>query len=986
MAAIDVVNVAAYVDASIDLAQDFQNYTNDPTSQNYATLVNSVANYVQSFSAFIPDLNANVAASGAITSILAAEEDMSANPSNAPQDITTILGDAITLLGVMVEVAGLATTPIDGFGLGGIELGYLLTQLGGAVASAGVVKDLGTIESYFSAINSSLRNMANSLGSMLSGLMGDAQNQVVDPLVLSMNGQAVTTTSLANGNYVDFQGTGFEEQTSWFSSNAGILVDVTNPDGTLNNGFTIIGSSATNQNGNALGEAGFTQLAALAPNNNGVINSSDSAYNQVEIWVDSNGQPGSGHLETLAQAGITSISLSTTAVNTTDANGDTVMATSAVTYANGTTGTLADENLAVNTVNTIDESAGVTNSTYANLPNIAGSGDVHSLQVAMALDTTGTLASLVQQYLAATPAQQASLISNLIFTWTGVQNDPQVEAYHFIGDTREIDALSKFVGAQYTNNSSWSTTLVTLWGVPMIQEAWDRLVSYVSGCLLSSGLNQTLLSDVSFTLNATTQTYGYDVSTLVAALGNLSNTQVREFGNFLSGSSQYNGIVAALNAYFPNPSNAFQDLISVLGTSQQDASLTASSTTYTISAPGEVYVAAIDDTVNFDVTGMIVNVTGVGNTLNINNSTINASNASSSPSDLTVSGDGNTITGSDLSPLYVSGSDTLSGSNDTVTLEQGTLTLASGSSNDTVTLEQGTLTLASGSGNDTVTVTGTATLNGSNAAVTLEQGTLTLANSGDTVSGTGSVVLANANMSETVGGNSGTVDVTAQASGDTLTLAGDYGTLNQVGGSAWQGVSVTGSSDTLNLASTGETVSVTGAWDNLNLTGGTINASSSSDLTVNGTGNTIDASGATNLKVTGTATLNGSNDTVTLEQGTLTLASGSGANTVTASNGALDTLSFAGVSSQDLWFSRVGNNLLITVDGTQETETVSNWFSGTQYQVGVISDGYGATAAAAGINALVQAMASMTPPPLGQTTLSTTQAQQLAPVLAANWQ
>ena len=38
MAAIDVVNVAAYVDASIDLAQDFQNYTNDQTSQNYGSI------------------------------------------------------------------------------------------------------------------------------------------------------------------------------------------------------------------------------------------------------------------------------------------------------------------------------------------------------------------------------------------------------------------------------------------------------------------------------------------------------------------------------------------------------------------------------------------------------------------------------------------------------------------------------------------------------------------------------------------------------------------------------------------------------------------------------------------------------------------------------------------------------------------------------------------------------------------------------------
>ena len=69
-------------------------------------------------------------------------------------------------------------------------------------------------------------------------------------------------------------------------------------------------------------------------------------------------------------AGITSISLNSTAVNTADANGDKTLATSTVTYGNGTSDTLSDMNMSVNTSNTIDESAGTTNSAYANLPDV----------------------------------------------------------------------------------------------------------------------------------------------------------------------------------------------------------------------------------------------------------------------------------------------------------------------------------------------------------------------------------------------------------------------------------------------------------------------------------------------------------------------------------------------------------------------------------------------------------------------------------------
>ncbi len=1079
------------------------------------------------------------------------------------------------------------------------------------------------------AINNGIQGAADSstLANIVSGLLGNAQNQVIDPLVISTNGQAVTTTSLANGAFVDYQNTGFAEQSSWFSSNAAVLVDVTNAKGTLNNGFTIIGSSTTNQNGNKLGQAGFTQLATLDTNHDGVINASDTDFNQIEIWVGSNGQPGSGHLETLAQAGITSISLNSTAVNTTDANGDKTLATSTVTYGNGTTGTLSDMNMSINTSNTIDESAGTVNSAYANLPDVAGWGDVHNLQVAMALDTTGNLANLVKQYLAATPAEQPSLISNLIFTWTGVQNNSPEEAYHFTGDTREIDALSKFVGAQYSNNSGWSTTLVTMAGVPMVEAAWNQLVNYVSGCLLNYGTNQNLLTDVKLSYNPTTQSFTYDVSGLVNALSSMSTMQQLEFGTFLSGSSAYNGIVSALNAYYPSPSTLFQNTIATLGTTRQasvvvssnDASLvldsstilSGSNDTVSVGTPvtltlasgsgntvtqsgnfinffvqaanssntlsgntgtfdvtaqatgdvltlagggntltqtggdafGSVSVTGSSDTLNLTSTGVAVTVSGNSDTLNLGGSTITASNANS----LTVNGNGNTIDTSGITTLNLSGDATLTGSNDTVNMGASTLTLANGS-NDTITetvyhgtadvIEQAAntsttiagyygifdvtanatgdaLTLAgygnalnqtggdafssvsvtgsedtldltstgaavtvsgngyydtldltsstvtasstnyltvNGNGNTvdtsgvanltvngnssvidatsgltnltvnggsstitasgvgTMNLTGSATLTGSNDTVNMGASTLTLASgSNDTITetvyhGTADVIEQAANTSTTIAGYYGIFDVTANATGDALTLAGYGNALNQTGGDAFGSVSVTGSYDTLNLTSSGVAVNVSSNYSTLNLTGdtvndnnvsgltvggnsNTINVTGTTGLTINGNSDTINATGVTGLVVNGNATMNGSNNSVNMgSAATLTLANGSGANSFSVSNGASDTLAFGSdVTADQLWFSRSGNNLLITVDGTSETETVTNWFDSTYYQIGTVRDGSGDTISASGINSLVQAMASMTPPPSGQMNLSTTQQQQLAPVLAANW-
>lgn len=94
----------------------------------------------------------------------------------------------------------------------------------------------------------------------------------------------------------------------------------------------------------------------------------------------------------------------------------------------------------------------------------------------------------------------------------------------------------------------------------------------------------------------------------------------------------------------------------------------------------------------------------------------------------------------------------------------------------------------------------------------------------------------------------------------------------------------------------------------------------------------------------------------------------------------------AGIALDQLWFKHVGTGLEISVIGTTDKVTVSNWYGGTANHVEQIQLADGHYLLDSKVEQLVSAMAGMTPPPAGQTTLSDAQRQQLDPVLAATWQ
>ncbi|WP_248282006.1 calcium-binding protein [Parazoarcus communis] len=92
------------------------------------------------------------------------------------------------------------------------------------------------------------------------------------------------------------------------------------------------------------------------------------------------------------------------------------------------------------------------------------------------------------------------------------------------------------------------------------------------------------------------------------------------------------------------------------------------------------------------------------------------------------------------------------------------------------------------------------------------------------------------------------------------------------------------------------------------------------------------------------------------------------------------------IAADQLWFSRSGSNLQVSVIGGTDRVTINNWYSGSAYRIETFHDGSGATLLHNQVDVLVQAMAAFSPPAAGETSLPGHYRQALDAVIAANWQ
>jgi hypothetical protein len=171
-----------------------------------------------------------------------------------------------------------------------------------AVAIAGACAAVGAILAgyLFEAI------AENHTPDWLNDLLGLVNPRPTDPLVIDLDGDGVELVARAGSNaYFDLDGDGFAEQTGWVKPDDGILAVDRNGNGTIDDISELFGSAT---------QSGFDALKAFDTNNDGKVNAQDSGFGTLKIWrdLDGDGVSDAGELQSLTQAGISSISVTGT--------------------------------------------------------------------------------------------------------------------------------------------------------------------------------------------------------------------------------------------------------------------------------------------------------------------------------------------------------------------------------------------------------------------------------------------------------------------------------------------------------------------------------------------------------------------------------------------------------------------------------------------------------------------------------------------------
>ncbi len=177
---------------------------------------------------------------------------------------------------------------------------------------------------------------------------------------------------------------------------------------------------------------GFEELALYDSNLDGKINSEDDVFSDLKIWQDRNqdGISQADELTSLDQRQITAINLENTAYS--DENASRVTATGSYETAGGETLQVVDSIFEFNATNSQYVGEYELNVDALLLPWMRGSGQVSQLQIAMSKDES--LLTLVQDL-----SQKDSLLSareafdQMLFKWAGVEDSTASELNDLYG-------------------------------------------------------------------------------------------------------------------------------------------------------------------------------------------------------------------------------------------------------------------------------------------------------------------------------------------------------------------------------------------------------------------------------------------------------------------------------------------------------------------------------------------------------------------------
>ncbi|NYZ69729.1 calcium-binding protein, partial [Endozoicomonas sp. SM1973] len=241
-----------------------------------------------------------------------------------------------------------------------------------------------------------------------------------DPLILDLDGDGIETIGASGQALFDHDGDGIKHATGWAAPDDGILVRDLNGNGTIDNGRELFGENTLLKNGEKATD-GFSALADLDDNQDGIVDANDAAFDQLKVWRDlnSDGQSTENELFSLADVGIAGINTGKTLENRHVGNNNFSTAKGSFIKTDGSegeTGAAANLNFSENRFFREFPDKIAIPEELQDLPGMQGSGAVRDLKEAAA--QSGQLAGILKQYQKAqTRDEQLALLDELLQSW-----------------------------------------------------------------------------------------------------------------------------------------------------------------------------------------------------------------------------------------------------------------------------------------------------------------------------------------------------------------------------------------------------------------------------------------------------------------------------------------------------------------------------------------------------------------------------------------
>ncbi|WP_162551116.1 calcium-binding protein [Paenibacillus tepidiphilus] len=369
--------------------------------------------------------------------------------------------------------------------------------------------------------------LGKGLSDLVDGLFDlfNTAEETISPLVLDLDGDGVETTSIKDGIAFDHDNNSFAEKSAWAGADDGLLVRDLNGNGRIDGGAELFGNNTLLADGSKAAN-GFAALAELDGNHDGKVDANDTAFAELQIWkdLDGDGITDSGELLSLEEAGVASISTGYSSSTLVDVNGNEHKQVGTYTKSDGTTAAVNDVWFKADKVNSTSTDPLKETAEIAALPDLKGFGTVNSLHQAMLRDSTGYLKALVVKFAAETDVNvRKQLTIDIIFAWTGVEGISP-DARGGIIDARQLCALEKLFGEKYTESWSGQDTSPGSNASALLKNAFDQLAGTVYSQLTAQTQLKAIYSTLTLAWDPTTGSVRFDLSGLASDIMSLLST------------------------------------------------------------------------------------------------------------------------------------------------------------------------------------------------------------------------------------------------------------------------------------------------------------------------------------------------------------------------------------------------------------------------------------------------------------------------------